>query len=220
MLQKLTALIPAPHAHLVRYAGLFAPAAKWRSLILPTAEKFSTASACLAALPQFHRLCPNPWFVRMHCEVWLREEKCYAQSVLAPDRCFLESTALRCLARLNPPRPASWIRRPPKSSLESAAATPGLVYIIGHTVTLRPLRADLKFLDSVLMGSGNRHPTKKPGDILLILVVRVAGPRSILTKIAAWPAKAGCNCAAHYRLCYASVICATGPRRWDKMMRK
>ena len=31
MLEKLSALIPAPHAHLVRYAGLLAPAAKWRS---------------------------------------------------------------------------------------------------------------------------------------------------------------------------------------------
>jgi hypothetical protein len=37
MLQKLAALIPAPHAHLVRYAGLFAPAAKWRSAIVPPA---------------------------------------------------------------------------------------------------------------------------------------------------------------------------------------
>src|SRR5436309_1392529 len=37
MLQKLAALIPAPHAHLVRYAGLFAPAAKWRSAIVPAA---------------------------------------------------------------------------------------------------------------------------------------------------------------------------------------
>jgi hypothetical protein len=35
MLRKLSALIPAPHAHLVRYAGLFAPAAKWRSAIVP-----------------------------------------------------------------------------------------------------------------------------------------------------------------------------------------
>ena len=36
MLEKLSALIPSPHAHLVRYAGIFAPAAKWRSLIVPT----------------------------------------------------------------------------------------------------------------------------------------------------------------------------------------
>jgi hypothetical protein len=36
MLERLAALIPAPHAHLVRCAGVFAPAAKWRALIVPT----------------------------------------------------------------------------------------------------------------------------------------------------------------------------------------
>jgi len=35
-------------------------------------EKFSTASACLAVLPQFRRLCPNPWFVSIRFEVRLR----------------------------------------------------------------------------------------------------------------------------------------------------
>ena len=35
MLEKLSALIPAPRAHLVRYAGSFAPAAEWRALIVP-----------------------------------------------------------------------------------------------------------------------------------------------------------------------------------------
>src|SRR5262245_6204516 len=39
------------------------------------------------------------------------------------------------------------VSSPAQNSLESSAATPGLVYI-GHTVTLRPLRADLKFLHS------------------------------------------------------------------------
>ena len=49
MLEKLSALIPAPHAHLVRYAGLLAPAAKWRSVIVPTAasmEADSTIHCC------------------------------------------------------------------------------------------------------------------------------------------------------------------------------
>src|SRR5437667_4974462 len=52
----------------------------------------------------------------------------------------------------------AWLvgNRPPKSSLESAAAPPGLVYIIGHTVTLRRLRADLKFLH---FRTGLRRPT-------------------------------------------------------------
>src|SRR6266566_3827175 len=51
----------------------------------------------------------------------------------------------------------AWLvgNRPPKSSLESAAATRGLVHIIGHTVTLRPLRPGLKFLHS---RSGLRRP--------------------------------------------------------------
>jgi hypothetical protein len=31
LLEKLSALIPAPRAHLVRYSGVFAPAAAWRS---------------------------------------------------------------------------------------------------------------------------------------------------------------------------------------------
>ncbi len=35
MLEKLSALIPSPRAHAVRYAGILAPAAKWRPLIIP-----------------------------------------------------------------------------------------------------------------------------------------------------------------------------------------
>jgi hypothetical protein len=44
MLEKLAALIPAPHAHLVRYAGILAPAAKWRALIVPMATASSVES--------------------------------------------------------------------------------------------------------------------------------------------------------------------------------
>jgi len=36
MMENLAALVPAPKAHLVRYSGLFAPAAKWRSRIVPS----------------------------------------------------------------------------------------------------------------------------------------------------------------------------------------
>jgi len=43
-------------------------------------------------------------------------------------------------------RPSSRIGRWVRDNRERFAATPGLVYIIGHTVTLQPLRADLKFL--------------------------------------------------------------------------
>ena len=36
-LEKLAALVPAPRAHSVRYSGVFAPAAAWRSLVVPHA---------------------------------------------------------------------------------------------------------------------------------------------------------------------------------------
>jgi len=35
LLEKLAALVPAPRAHLTRYFGVLAPAAKWRRLIVP-----------------------------------------------------------------------------------------------------------------------------------------------------------------------------------------
>ena len=35
LLEKLSALVPAPRTHLVRYSGILAPAAKWRALIVP-----------------------------------------------------------------------------------------------------------------------------------------------------------------------------------------
>jgi hypothetical protein len=35
LMEKLVAIIPAPKAHLVRYSGILAPAAKWRALIVP-----------------------------------------------------------------------------------------------------------------------------------------------------------------------------------------
>ena len=34
-LEKLSAIVPAPKTHMVRYSGILAPAAKWRPLILP-----------------------------------------------------------------------------------------------------------------------------------------------------------------------------------------
>ena len=35
LLEKLSALVPAPKAHLIRYSGILAPAAKWRALVVP-----------------------------------------------------------------------------------------------------------------------------------------------------------------------------------------
>jgi hypothetical protein len=49
-LEKISALIPAPRAHLIRYAGILAPAAKWRALIVP-ATTASTAAECSSGSP-------------------------------------------------------------------------------------------------------------------------------------------------------------------------
>src|SRR2546422_4026086 len=42
LLAKLSALVPAPRAHLVRYSGVLAPASKWRPLIVPEPAILST----------------------------------------------------------------------------------------------------------------------------------------------------------------------------------
>ena len=38
-LEKLSAIVPAPKTHLVRYSGILGPAAKWRPLILPQQQE-------------------------------------------------------------------------------------------------------------------------------------------------------------------------------------
>jgi len=52
MLEKLAALVPAPKAHLVRYSGLLAPAAKWRSRIVPESAIESPALTDTASAPE------------------------------------------------------------------------------------------------------------------------------------------------------------------------
>jgi len=59
MLQKLAALVPAPHAHLVRYAGLFAPAAKRRSAIVPTATSSTEAESTVVSRGVEISICLN-----------------------------------------------------------------------------------------------------------------------------------------------------------------
>jgi hypothetical protein len=59
MLQKLAALVPAPHAHLVRYAGLFAPAAKWRSAIVPAATSSTEAESTVVSRGVEISICLN-----------------------------------------------------------------------------------------------------------------------------------------------------------------
>ena len=49
LLERLSALVPAPRAHLTRYAGVLAPAAKWRSLIVPESAAAAIESAPLQA---------------------------------------------------------------------------------------------------------------------------------------------------------------------------
>ena len=43
LLEKLVAIVPAPKAHLVRYAGILGPAAKWRALIVPAGSAAGSA---------------------------------------------------------------------------------------------------------------------------------------------------------------------------------
>ena len=45
LLEKLSALVPAPRVHLTRYAGVLAPAAKWRRLIAPESSSAAIESA-------------------------------------------------------------------------------------------------------------------------------------------------------------------------------
>ena len=52
-MSKLAVLVPAPHAHLTRFHGILAPAAAWRSLVVPKPEQniqnaITTAGACSA----------------------------------------------------------------------------------------------------------------------------------------------------------------------------
>lgn len=47
LLRRLATLVPPPRAHLVRYHGVFGPASKWRSEIVPA----PSAGACLAPAP-------------------------------------------------------------------------------------------------------------------------------------------------------------------------
>jgi len=50
LLEKLSALVPAPRAHWVRYSGVLAPASKWRSSIVPGSSSSSSAAASSESL--------------------------------------------------------------------------------------------------------------------------------------------------------------------------
>ena len=53
LLEKLSAIVPAPKTHLVRYSGILGPAAKWRPLIIPNA-----AAPPAESVPAIHSPCP------------------------------------------------------------------------------------------------------------------------------------------------------------------
>ena len=55
-LEKLSAIVPAPKTHLVRYSGILGPAAKWRPLILPTSLCDFQHNVAKAATLWFNRL--------------------------------------------------------------------------------------------------------------------------------------------------------------------
>ncbi|MGH8095642.1 MAG: transposase [Chthoniobacterales bacterium] len=59
LLEKLSALVPAPRAHLTRYAGVFAPAAKWRPLIVPQSPAESAAPQAAGAAAEVATSAPD-----------------------------------------------------------------------------------------------------------------------------------------------------------------
>ena len=59
LLEKVSALVPAPRSHLVRYSGVLAPASKWRPLIVPEPAIPSTVPPTPAATAQ-EALEPGP----------------------------------------------------------------------------------------------------------------------------------------------------------------
>ena len=50
LIEKLTALVPAPRFNLVRYSGVLAPSASWRALVIPVApsDYFNSHAGCTA----------------------------------------------------------------------------------------------------------------------------------------------------------------------------
>src|SRR5713226_7835798 len=52
LLRRLAALVPPPRSHLVRYHGVFGPASKWRSQIVPRPLESTIAPCAPASTPQ------------------------------------------------------------------------------------------------------------------------------------------------------------------------
>ena len=59
---RLAALVPPPRCHLIHYAGVLAPAAKWRPLIVPPADQSeNNATVPTGSRPPTHRSQYRPW---------------------------------------------------------------------------------------------------------------------------------------------------------------
>ena len=62
LMEKLVAIVPAPKAHLLRYSGILAPAAKWRASIVPagTGAESSPHADDLQLVPETPHGATNP----------------------------------------------------------------------------------------------------------------------------------------------------------------
>jgi len=108
LIAKLAALVPAPRVHLVRFHGVLAPAAPWRSLIVPPASPDSPpCSSDKVPLPEPPASCiveesaPESESPRRPNYSWAQlMRRVFAVDVLQCDRC---GGAMRILAAIHPP---------------------------------------------------------------------------------------------------------------------
>lgn len=108
LLAKLAALVPAPRVHLVRFHGIFGPAATWRPLIIPTTKKIESATAEGNPVPSRESIdaaaveCTEQESgARRHNYSWAQlMKRVFAIDVLQCDRC---GGVMRIIAAIQPP---------------------------------------------------------------------------------------------------------------------
>jgi hypothetical protein len=136
LIAKLAALVPAPRTNLVRYSGVFAPRAKWRSKIVPEgpAETVSTAQQSVAGsgpAPKDLELSPPP-IPHSRNYVWSElMRRVFAVDVLQCDRC---GGHMRMICSIHPPETIRKIleylglpsRAPPLTTAAPAIESPYL----------------------------------------------------------------------------------------------
>ena len=107
LIEKLAALVPPPRFNLIRYSGVLAPSASWRSLIIPLGPKsvdcFSSHPGCLddkhsdSATEQSQ----NILSCRPRRYAWAELlKRVFSVDVLKCDRC---GARMRILCAINPP---------------------------------------------------------------------------------------------------------------------